>query len=88
MFKDCTSLTSIPSTLNTSSCTNMEGMFRGCVNVQSGALALYQQASTQTTPPSRHPNVFLNCGASADPSAPIHAEMAQIPTSWGGTMAS
>ena len=21
------------------------------------------------------------------PSAPIHAEMAQIPTSWGGTMA-
>ena len=87
MFEGCTSLTSIPATLDTSACQYMDYMFKGCVNVQSGALALYQQASTQATPPTGHTDTFLNCGSGADPSAPIHAEMAQIPTSWGGTMA-
>ena len=84
MFKGCTSLTSIPATLDTAACTNMSNMFNGCVNVQSGALALYQQASTQTTPPSRHTKVFTNCGSNTVTGA---AELAQIPTSWGGTMA-
>ena len=86
MFYGCTSLTSIPATLNTAACTTMSNMFNGCVNVQSGALALYQQASTQATPPKNYADCFKNCGSSADPSAPIHAEMAQIPESWGGTM--
>lgn len=86
MFSGCTALKAVP-LLNTSSANLMGAMFANCTAVESGALALYQQASTQTTPPTNSANCFLNCGASADPSAPIHAEMAQIPTDWGGTMA-
>jgi hypothetical protein len=60
----------------------MRRMFNDCLNVQSGALALYQQASTQTTPPSEYYNTFYNCGSNTTTGA---AELAQIPSSWGGT---
>ena len=53
-----------------------------CLNVQSGALALYQQASSQTNPPSSHNNTFYNCGKFTTTGA---AELAQIPSDWGGT---
>lgn len=82
-FYNCSSLKSIP-LFNTSSATNVRDMFRGCTNVESGALALYQQMSTQTTPPATHVNAFQNCGRDTVTGA---AELAQIPTSWGGTMA-
>ena len=82
MFYGCSSLTSVP-LFNTSSCSDMSFMLSGCVNVRSGALALYQQASTQTTPPS-HYETFTNCGSNTFTGA---AELAQIPTDWGGTMA-
>jgi hypothetical protein len=62
----------------------MEMMFLYCESVESGALALYQQASTQATPPSRHSYCFYHCGSNAPADAPIHAEMQQIPASWGG----
>ena len=81
MFYGCTGLTTIP-LFNTSSVTNMSNMFYGCTNVQSGALALYQQASSQATPPSRHSRTFLNCGSNTTTGA---AELAQIPSTWGGT---
>lgn len=81
MFAGCNSLTSIP-LFNTSNVTNMEHMFGYCHYVQSGALALYQQASSQTTPPSNHLNTFLNCG---DNTTTGSAELAQIPQDWGGT---
>lgn len=81
MFRNCTSLTTIP-LFNTSSVTRMTNMFYGCINVQSGALALYQQASNQATV-SEHTNTFTNCGRDTVTGA---AELAQIPTSWGGTM--
>ena len=81
MFKGCTALTSIP-LFNTSSVTNMYQTFQGCTNVESGALALYQQASTQTTPPTYHDNTFTDCGSNTVTGA---AELAQIPSSWGGT---
>ena len=80
MFMNCRALTSIP-LFNTSSVDNMEYMFYYCKNVQSGALALYQQASTQTTPPTNHRSTFANCGADTVTGA---AELAQIPTDWGG----
>ena len=83
MFFNCTSLTSCP-LLDTSSCTNMSSMFEGCVNIQSGSLDLYQQASTQATPPSLYTDTFKDCGRDTVTGA---AELAQIPTSWGGTMA-
>lgn len=82
MFDGCSSLTTVP-LLDTSSCLTMSSMFRSCYNVQSGALALYQQASTQATVPA-HTRAFTNCGRDTVTGA---AELAQIPTSWGGTMA-
>lgn len=81
MFSDCSSLTTIP-LFDTSKVTAMIGMFYNCVNVQSGALALYQQASTQAKPPSKHTSTFYNCGKNTETGA---AELAQIPSSWGGT---
>lgn len=81
MFYGCESLTSVP-LFNTSNVTNMTYMLQDCYNVQSGALALYQQASTQTNPPAEHTDTFKNCGRDTQTGA---AELAQIPTSWGGT---
>ena len=81
MFKGCSSLTTIP-LFNTSSVTNMNQMFYNCTRVETGALALYQQASTQATPPSQHSLTFYNCGSNTTSGA---AERAQIPSSWGGT---
>ena len=78
MCMSCESLTSIP-LLNTSSCTNMSQAFYACYNVQSGALALYQQASTQATPPSIYSGAFENCGSNTTTGA---AELAQIPSDW------
>lgn len=78
MCNSCTSLTSIP-LFNTSKAANMASMFDNCTNVQSGALALYQQASTQANPPSNHAGTFRNCGANTTTGA---AELAQIPEDW------
>jgi surface protein len=82
-FNNCSSLRSIP-LFDTSKVTNMSNVFNGCVNVEEGALALYEQASTQTTPPTTHVDTFKNCGKNTTTGA---AELAQIPTSWGGTAA-
>lgn len=81
MFSACTQLTNIL-IFDTSSVTNMNYMFLSCYNVESGALALYQQASSQTNPPSNHNQTFYSCGSDTVTGA---AELAQIPTSWGGT---
>ena len=81
MFSNCSALTSIP-LFDTSNISNMSYMFNGCTRVTSGALALYQQASTQTTPPAYHNATFRNCGSNTTTGA---AELAQIPSSWGGT---
>ena len=84
MFCGCKSLTSIP-LFDTSKVTDISYMFRDCTNVQSGALALYQQVSTQDNPPTsyNHRDTFYNCGINTQTGS---AELAQIPTSWGGTM--
>lgn len=84
MFRVCTSLEHV-NLFSTASVTSMDQMFANCYNVQSGALALYQQASQQTTPPTMYNNCFTNCGQNAPVDAPIHAEMTQIPASWGGS---
>lgn len=82
MFSNCSSLTSVP-LFDTSKVSVMPYMFSNCYNVQSGALVLYQQASTQTLPPYLHAEAFANCGINTQTGS---AELAQIPTSWGGTM--
>ena len=78
VFYNCKSLTSIP-LFNTSNVTNMTYTFYNCYKVQSGALALYQQASTQATPPSIHTSTFTDCGRDTVTGA---AELAQIPADW------
>ena len=78
MFAYCTSLTSVP-LFNTSKVTDMSYMFSGCYKVESGALALYQQASSQATPPSSHASTFNKCGRDTVTGA---AELAQIPSDW------
>ena len=78
MFNGCSNLTSI-TLFDTSKVTNMNSTFNNCTNVQSGALALYQQASSQTTPPSRHSSTFKNCGSNTTTGS---AELEQIPSGW------
>lgn len=80
MMYECRSLQHIP-LFDTSSATNMNSMFEWCYNVQSGALALYQQASRQANPPSSHDNTFRYCGSDTTSG---YAELQQIPQSWGG----
>lgn len=79
-FSNCISLTSLP-LLDTASVNNMYSTFNGCVNVESGALALYTQASTQANPPSSHSDTFTDCGKDTETGL---AELQQIPKSWGG----
>lgn len=83
LFYNAIGLTDIPAVFDTSSCTNVNSMFEGCKNVESGAFALFQQMYTQTTPPTAHNNTFKQCGINTATGA---AELAQIPRTWGGTM--
>lgn len=78
MFNGCTSLRAIP-LFNTSNATNMNYMFKNCINVQTGALSLYNQASTQLAPPSKHIETFYSCGSNTTAGA---AELNQIPSGW------
>ena len=78
MFIKCSALKTVP-LLNTSRVRFMGRMFENCTYVQSGALALYQQASTQANPPSSHTKTFYNCGVNTTTGA---AELAQIPEDW------
>ena len=75
---ECSSLTSVP-LFNTSNVTNIRYMCCNCRNVQSGALALYQQASTQANPPISHEKTFTSCGAITQTGK---AELEQIPDDW------
>ena len=77
-FRNITALTAIP-LFNTSKVTSPTCAFAGCTNVESGALALYNQMSTQTTPPRSHYGTFNNCGSNTTTGA---AELAQIPSDW------
>lgn len=78
MFDSCSSLTNIP-LFNTTKVQFIDYAFQYCWNVQSGALALYQQASSQTNPPSEYYHTFFNCGINTTTGA---AELAQIPSGW------
>jgi hypothetical protein len=77
MFLSSFNLSLVP-LFDTSSCTDMSSMFKGCSMIRSGALALYQQASTQTNVPT-HTQTFAGCGTYTTTGA---AELAQIPSDW------
>ena len=74
----CSSLKNIP-LFDTSKVTRMNDSFSYCSNVEGGALALYQQAISQTKPVSYHQRTFKNCGSNTQSGA---AELEQIPSSW------
>lgn len=78
MFYYCPSLTSIP-LFDTSNVVYFDYAFYVCLMVESGALALYQQASTQANPPTNHTKTFTSCGRDTVTGA---AELAQIPSDW------
>lgn len=82
MFLECHSLTNVP-LLDTSKATNVDLMFGACVSVESGALDLYNQMSSQNTPPSSHNYTFMRCGSDT-----INGldELNQIPQNWGGNL--
>lgn len=77
-FYWCSALQEIP-LFDTSNVNNMDETFMCCFNVKSGALALYQQASTQAIPPSSHNGTFDSCGGYTQTGS---AELAQIPSDW------
>lgn len=81
MFSGCSNLRTIPY-IKTDSVTDVSGMFRECLRIESGADTLYQQMSQQATPPATTADCFTNCGSST-PSGT--AALATIPASWGGT---
>lgn len=87
LLSGATSLVSALDITLSSNVADCLGAFQQCTKVPSGALALYNSLSSQATPPSSYSNCFTNCGKSAAQDAPIHTEMAQIPTTWGGSMA-
>lgn len=76
--RNCTSLEYVP-LLDTENIIKISGAFSNCTNVISGALALYTQASTQSTPPTNHAGTFYNCGINTITGAD---ELSQIPSSW------
>ena len=78
MYRACVSIKEVP-LYATDKAKYVQDMFAHCRNVEQGALALYQQMSTQTTPPSSHSGTFLNCGIDTVAGA---AELAQIPSGW------
>lgn len=83
MLEQCSSLKHIPlfDTRNVNRCI---AAFRGCTNVESGALAMYNQLSTQANVPQYHSYCFTDCGINT---ASGLAELQQIPQSWGGLAA-
>jgi hypothetical protein len=81
-FKNNVLLTDI-SGLRVPSATNVDQMFRGCRNVETGITELYEHLSTKAVSVTSHQKTFENTGADTVTGA---AELAQVPTSWGGTM--
>ena len=74
----CTSLKYIPA-LQTPLVQSTYDAFNGCANVEYGALDFYNQAVDTTI---TKDGTFTNCGSNTTTGA---AELAQIPSSWGGT---
>ena len=78
----CKSLKRVPDfTLTVNNFTLADAVFRQCLNVESGALAMYNKLSVSTSITS-HDWTFGGCGSDTTTGA---AELAQIPASWGGT---
>ena len=78
MCLNCSSLKSIP-LFNTNKVSDISWAFNECRSVDTGALALYNQASTQATPPVNHSKTFTDCGMNSQTGS---AELDLIPSDW------
>ena len=76
----CSSLKNIPN-MNASAAMDCSHTFMQCYKVESGAYALYQKLSALSSV-SNHSATFYQCGLDTVTGA---AELALIPSSWGGT---
>lgn len=82
LFTGCTGLKSIPQ-FNVSSVTICQDTFRNCTNAESGIVDMYNALKDNTYQSSNsYKDCFTNCGSNTITGA---AELAQIPSSWGGT---
>ena len=80
-FEDCAHnylIGTIP-LFDTTALTNVTNAFYETYKVEGGALALYQQMSTQTNVPSSHSGCFRACGRDTETGS---AELAQISSGW------
>lgn len=82
MFGNCTGLTYI-APLHCSNVQNVGGMFQGCTEVTEGAYDQYVWFNTYGININNHSGTFTNCGSNTQTGT---AELAQIPTGWGGTL--
>lgn len=80
MFENCSALKSIP-LFDTNSATQVSLMFKNCRKVESGAKALYDNLVLRGISNANHNECFTNCGIDTPTGS---AELAQIPSSWGG----
>lgn len=83
MFSGCSNLTNIP-LINVDNLTSVDRMFNNCYNVASGQVDLFGKLNALGAQITSHSNTFTNCGRDSVTGA---AELAQIPSSWGGTAA-
>lgn len=79
MFENCTSLTTIPTFTNVTTIYQCNKTCYGCTNIESGALALYNQLNALGIQSWAHSQTFYNCGSNTVAGA---AELAQIPSDW------
>lgn len=78
--KGCSLITSIPN-YDLHSATNVYYAFDSCINVESGALAMYNQLAALGAQITSHFATFRGCGSQT---VTGQAELAQIPADWQG----
>lgn len=79
LFRNCSSLKGLPF-FDTSSAVDVSDMFEGCINIESGAVEMYEQMSASASI-SSHGGCFTNCGINTIGGI---GDLTKIPTSWGG----
>lgn len=62
--------------------TNVDSAFNGQINLESGILSTYNYLTSLGAQIASYSNCFTNCGSNTTTGS---AELAQIPSSWGGT---
>lgn len=82
MFAGCSSLKEFVTIQTPNTLINVGGCFMNCRGVEDGALDQYTYWSTYGTNIANHSGTFSDCGSGTPAGT---AELAQIPTGWGGT---